>query len=138
MTGGRYAVLITAEDAIMNELDEMLGLPTLELSYPVTTEGFDGECFTYSVYFTDGKADQTRADAISKAIDAYDFALEEDDYIGYLDISANEDKISIYHDFGGIESQNCNPVLHGVLLALNGIEGIKNIVINEGCSDFDF
>jgi hypothetical protein len=121
----------------MNELDEMLGLSTLTLSYPVHTEGFDGECFTYSIYFTDGNADETRADAVSKAFDAYDFGLE-DDYIGYLDISAAEGKISVYHDFGGLEPESCMTILHGVLLALNGIDGIKKVVINEGGSDFDF
>ena len=122
----------------MDELDAMLGLTTLPLSYPAHAEGLDGECFYYSVYFTDGTADEAKADAVCKAVEAYDFNTADDGYAGYLDISATDGKVFIYLDLGNVEPQDTNNVIHGILLALNNVDGIKNVVVNEGCSDFDF
>ncbi len=118
--------------------DEALGLTKLPLQYPAHARGIDGENFIYSVYFTDGTADEEKAESVRQAINAYDFQLVGDDYIGYLDISANDSNVSIFLDLGNTEPQNENRIIHGILLALNSVPGIKEVILNEDCCDFDF
>lgn len=118
--------------------DEALGLTKLPLQYPAHARGIDGENFIYSVYFTDGTADEEKAESVRQAINAYDFQLVGDDYIGYLDISANDSNVSIFLDLGNTEPQNENRIIHGILLALNSVSGIKEVILNEDCCDFDF
>lgn len=118
--------------------DEALGLTKLSLQYPAHARGIDGENFIYSVYFTDGTADEEKAESVRQAINAYDFQLVGDDYIGYLDISANDSNVSIFLDLGNTEPQNENRIIHGILLALNSVPGIKEVILNEDCCDFDF
>ena len=38
-------------DEKMNEYYSLLEIGKLNLKYPVTVNGLDGECFTYSIYF---------------------------------------------------------------------------------------
>lgn len=117
------------------EWDEILGLTGLALNYTAHAEGMEGECFLYSVYFTDGTANEEQADAVRNAIQAFDFKLTDDDYIGYLDISATDNKIQIYLDLGNVAPQNENKIIHGILLALNSVQGIEKVIVNE---DMDF
>lgn len=110
--------------------DEFLGLTQLDLNYTAHAEGIEGECFDYTVYFTDGTADKQKADAVSNAIRDFDFKLTDNDYTGYLDVSSENDKVLIYLDLGNVEPKNENKVIHGILLALNSVQGIKKVIIN--------
>jgi hypothetical protein len=116
-----------------SDWDQALGLKELSLNYSVHAEGFEGECFNYSVYFNDDAADEEKAKAVRNAINAYDFELEGDDYIGYLNVTADENRVSVYLDLGNTELQNENNIIHGILLALNSVSGIKKVIFNEGC-----
>lgn len=116
-----------------SDWDQVLGLTKLSLDYMVHAEGIEGECFTYSVYYNDDTADEEKAEAVKSAIQLYDFKLKGNDYIGYLDISIDKNKVSIYLDLGNVEPQNENNIIHGILLAINTIHGIKKVIINEGC-----
>ncbi|MCM1316213.1 MAG: hypothetical protein NC040_08220 [Muribaculaceae bacterium] len=111
--------------------DEFLGLTQLDLNYTVHAEGIEGECFDYTVYFTDGTADKEKADAVSNAIRDFDFKLTDNDYAGYLNVSSENDKILIYLDLGNVEPKNENKIIHGILLALDSVQGIKKVIINE-------
>lgn len=116
-----------------SDWDQALGLNELSLNYSAHAEGFEGECFNYSVYFNDDATDEEKAKAVRNAINAYDFKLEGDDYIGYLNVTADKNRVSVYLDLGNTEPQNENKIIHGILLALNSISYIKKVIINEGC-----
>lgn len=116
-----------------NYWDDALGLTKLDLIYTAHVDGFDGECFDYSVYFTDDTADEEKADAVRNAIQSFDFNVTGDDYIGYISISSDNNKVSIYLDLGNVQPQNENKIIQGILLALNSVQGIKKVIINEGC-----
>lgn len=116
-----------------NYWDDALGLTNLDLSYTAHVDGFDGECFDYSVYFTDDTADEEKADAVRNAIQSFDFNVTGDDYIGYISVSSDNNKVSIYLDLGNVQPQNENKIIQGILLALNSVQGIKKVIINEGC-----
>ena len=110
--------------------DSALGLNKLSLNYEVHAEGIEGECFTYSVYF-EGEAGEAEAEKINDAINNYDFKLVDDDYIGYTDVTADDGKITIYLDLGNTVPQNEDKIIHGILLAINDIQGIKKVIVNE-------
>jgi len=111
--------------------NECLGLTELSLNYTAYAEGLDGECFTYNVYFTDNIVDDEKVNAVRNAIRTFDFALTDDDYIGYLSISAEDNSVLIYLDLGNVAPQNEDKVIHGILLALNSLQNIEKVVINE-------
>lgn len=113
-----------------SDLDEALGLTKLDLSYIAHAEGIEGECFNYSVYFTDDTADELKANAVRNALSSFDFELIDDDYNGYMDVSVENNKVLIYLDLGNVEPQNENKIIYGVLLALNNVQGIKMVIIN--------
>ena len=116
-----------------NYWDDALGLTKLDLSYTAHVDGFDGECFDYNIYFADDTADETKADAVRNAVQSFDFNVTGDDYIGYLSISSDNNKVSIYLDLGNVQPQNENKIIQGILLALNSVPEIKKVIINEGC-----
>ncbi|MBR1822787.1 MAG: hypothetical protein IJ779_00990 [Ruminococcus sp.] len=115
-----------------NFLDEMLKIPQDELYYTAHAEGMEGECFYYSVYFTDGVADENRVKTVSDAVNSYDFGLIDDDYAGYISVSADEGKVSVYLDLGNVQPQNEMRSIHGILYALNQVGDIEKVIINEG------
>ena len=115
------------------EWDKALGIDRLTLNFPAHAEGMEGECFLYSVYFAGGTAGQKEADAVLEAIRQYDFQLVGDDYIGYTSVTPKDGKISIYLDLGNTEPQNGDKIIHGILLALNNIQGIEKVIVNEDC-----
>ena len=65
------------------------------------------------------------------ALESYDLGLADDDHAGYLSISADSDKVLIYLDIGNVREQNENKIIHGILLALNNVRGIRSVIINE-------
>ncbi len=117
------------------DFEEMLGIDQLDLSYEVRVEGFDGENFTYSVYFAEGSPEEKKAEvdnAIQSIIEQY-----EDDYMGYIDVSVEDGKVSVFHDLGNVEMEDDNLPIQEMLKAFDTVAGVKEVIINEG-SGFDF
>ncbi len=58
-------------------------------------------------------------------------------YLGYIDVSKEDEKVNIYLDTGNVEPEDIDTAITGILKALNNVSGIKNVIVNEDC-DFDF
>lgn len=108
----------------------------LNLYYDTRMDGFDGECFDYSVYL-DGDITEEKYQEICKAVHDFVAPYEEKDiYMGYLSISKEDDKIFIYLDLGNVKPDYEQVSIDGILLALNKVSGIKLVVVNEGIDVF--
>lgn len=119
------------------ELDGMMGFDKMDLYYEVHMAGIDGECFNYSVYFEDGCSD-AKLEETKKAVDEFVIPNEDEDiYMGYIDVSQNDDNVNIYLDLGNVEPEDEDIAIKGILRALNKVSGIKSVIINEDC-DLDF
>jgi len=81
--------------------DDMFKFNELNTYFDVHVAGLDGECFEYSIYF-EGTADETRVEEISAAIDQWQSQYDEEDYLGYIDISLKEYHVFVYLDLGSI------------------------------------
>jgi hypothetical protein len=57
--------------------------------------------------------------------------------LGYIDVSKNDDKLNIYLDLGNTDYKYQDTAIKGILKALNNIQGIKSVIVNEDCG-FDF
>lgn len=133
------------EEEFMDYEDEMdfdwtkaMGLDKLGLYYNIKADGIEGECFDYSVYL-DGDVTEEKYKEICNAVHDFQEPYEEKDiYMGYLDISKEDDKIFIYLDLGNVTPQYEQASIEGILKALNNVSGIKSVIINEGLDDFDF
>jgi len=111
------------------ELDSMIGLDRLELSYEAHVVGFDGECFLYGVYFEDALTEE-KAEEVSCAVSEFFNAVG--DIGAYIDVTRREEKVIVYLDLGGVfEPADQDMAIKGVLKALDKVEGIKNVLINE-------
>jgi len=108
------------------ELREMLGLDDLSLDYMVKIEDFDGECFTFSVRATDDKVHDLY-ERIKEKMTQYQQAAE--DYVGYIDVNEEQDKVSVYYDTGNVGDGLS--AVHGLLYAMNEVTGVQSVVINE-------
>jgi len=118
------------------ELDFMMGFEELGLYFEVHLMGLDGECFMYSVYF-DEELTEEKFEEMKEAIRNFVKSYDEEIYLGYIDVSREDGKGSIYLDLGNVEAPNENIALKGILKALNNVSGIKKVMINEEF-DFDF
>lgn len=121
----------------MDDFDSMMGFDKLDLYFEAHVAGFDGECFDYSIYFEEGSSDDKLKEintAINEFIAPYD---EKEIYMGYIDVSKNDEKVSIYLDTGNVEPEDIDAAVTGILKALNKVTGIKKVIVNEDC-DFDF
>ena len=126
-----YLKLIVKERVRMMDFNEIFGIDELDLYYKAEVVGFDGENFTYNVYY-DTNVEDTILDDVQNAVESMIKSLEEEDeYCGYIDITKEEDRISIFHDLGGMESEEDNAMISKLLIALNNVKGIKNVMINE-------
>ena len=117
------------------ELDGSIGLDSLDLNYTAHVADLDGECFTFSVHFQRG-AGQEELEAVRSLLENYDFGAGEDDYAGYIDTELEDDRVTIFLDLGNVEPEDCDPVIQGILLALNGLKDLKvkqieMVLINE-------
>lgn len=124
------------EDEMDLDWIKLMGLDKLGLYYSIKVDGIEGECFDYSVYL-DGEVTEEKCHEIGKAV--HDFRepyKEKDIYMGYLNISKEDDKIFIYLDLGNVKPQYEQVSINGILQALNNVSGIKSVVINEGLYDF--
>ena len=112
------------------EFDDMIVINQLELEYEAHVVGFDGENFTYGIYFDD-EISELHCENVKKAVYSLGDSDDEEseDYIGYIDISKKEDKIFVFQDLGG--SFDCEEKVHKLLNALNSVEGISKVLINE-------
>lgn len=120
----------------MDDFDSMMGFDKLGLYFEAHVAGFDGECFDYSIYFEEGCTDE-KLKEINAAIDEFTAPYDEEEiFIGYIDVSKNDEKVSIYLDTGNID-EDIDTVVTGILKALNNVTGIKSVIVNEDC-DFDF
>jgi hypothetical protein len=119
------------------ELDSMMGFDTLGLYYEAHMVGIDGENFSYSVYFEENPTDEKLTEvnnAITEFLSPYN---DKDIYIGYIDVSKNNDKLSVYLDLGNSDPEYEDTAIKGILKTLNNVQGIKSVIVNEDC-DFDF
>ena len=113
------------------DFNEIFGIDGLGLYYKADVVGFDGENFIYNVYY-DADVEDTILEDVQNAVESMIESFEEEDeYCGYIDITKEEDRISIFHDLGGVESEDDNAMIHNILIALNNVKGIKNVMINE-------
>ncbi|MCH5204861.1 MAG: hypothetical protein J1F03_08925 [Oscillospiraceae bacterium] len=119
------------------EFDNMMHFDKLGLYYEAHLAGIDGECFFYNVYFedepTDKKLEETQA-AVGEFLKPY---VDKDIYMGYIDITKDDGKISIYLDLGNVGSEYEQTSIDGILKALNNVSGIVSVILNED-SGFDF
>ena len=134
ITDGNYPDAEVSEEDQSYDFDEVLGITDLDLCYTAHAEGFEGECFHYNIYFNNGVADKNRKKTVSDAINGYDYGLIGDDYAGYMSVSADSEKVSVYLDLGNVQPQNSDKAIHGILLALNQVSDIDRVIINEGMS----
>ena len=111
--------------------DQILGIDKLSLNFPAHVDGFEGECFDYSVYFTETPGNE-QVELIQNAIHDYDFKLTGDDYIGYVSVECKAGIVTIYLDLGNTVPENENKIIHGILLAMNDVPGIEKVILNEG------
>ena len=115
-----------------SDIDKYFGIPELKLYYTAHADGIIGENLFYNIYFNDGIADDNRLNIVRDAVNNYDYGLIDDDYSGYMSITAEDGKVSVYLDLGNVRPQNEDNVIHGILLALNQIPEIEKVIINEG------
>lgn len=124
------------EDEMDFDWTKSMGLDKLGLYYSIKVDSIEGECFNYSVYL-DGDVTKEKYKEICNAV--HDFRKpygDKDIYMGYLDISKEDDKIEIYLDLGNVAPNYENTSINGILQALNNVSGIKSVIINEGLYDF--
>jgi hypothetical protein len=119
------------------ELDSMMGFDELGLYYEVHMAGIDGENFSYNVYFEGNPTDENLREAINAITEFLAPYNDKDIYLGYIDVSKKEDKLFVYHDLGNTDPEYSEVAIKGILKALNNVQGIKSVIVNEGC-DFDF
>lgn len=117
-------------------LDDMFKFNELNTYFDIHVAGLDGECFEYNIYFEDG-ANESKAEEISAAIDQWQSQYDDEDYLGYIDISLAEDSVFVYLDLGSIE--DCDRSIYGIVDAIRDVQGIREVIVNEsmdGMEDF--
>jgi hypothetical protein len=119
------------------ELDSMMGFDKLGLYYEVHMAGIDGENFSYNVYFEGNPTDENLTEAINAITEFLTPYNDKDIYLGYIDVLKEEDKLFVYLDLGNTDPEYSEVAIKGILQALNNVQGIKSVIVNEGC-DFDF
>lgn len=121
------------------KFDHMMDFAKLGLYYEAHLAGFDGECFFYNVYFENAPTDEKLEETI-KAVNEFLKPYEARDiYMGFLNISKEDNRIHIYLDLGNVDPEYNQPSIDGILTALNNVSGIKSVIINEEDEDdFDY
>lgn len=108
------------------ELREMLKLNDLKLNYKVQIADFDGENFTFSIKALDGN----EKDLFQRIEEKMKMYQESDaNYVGYMEVYDKKDKVCIYYDTDNMEDSLS--ALHGLLYAINEVENVESVVINE-------
>lgn len=118
-------------------LDEMVGIAQLNLNFKVHMAGIDGESFIYNVYYSEEITEKKFAET-KKVVDEFASTYEDQDsYLGYINVSKEDDKVVIYFDLGLEDMDSSNRAICGLAESLNKVAGIKSVIINED-SSFDF
>ncbi|MCM1273108.1 MAG: hypothetical protein NC225_04195 [Clostridium sp.] len=115
----------------MDDFDEMMGFDKLDLYFEVQVAGFDGECFLYSIYFEDDCPDDKLKEINTVIDEFFEPYNDEENYLGYIDITKKNEKVEIYLDTGNVEPEDIDTAVTGILKALNAVGGIKSVVVNE-------
>ena len=105
----------------------------LNTYFDIHVAGMEGECFEYSIYF-EGGADEARAEEISAAIGKWQSQYDDEDYLGYIDITLEEDHVFVYLDLGSIE--DCDRSIYGIVETFKDVQGIREVIVNESTEDF--
>ena len=93
--------------------------------------GIDGECFNYSVYLNDEVTDEKFKEIKDLVTRFIEEKNAKDIYLGYVDVTKENDRICIYLDIGGVDPQFEDASVQGILATLNKVSGIKKVIINE-------
>lgn len=120
--------------------DKSMGLDKLGLYYHAHINVCMDENFIYSVYFeaepTEEKLDECRK-AVGDFLEPFN---EKEMYVGYIDVTMEDDKITVFLDLGNTDlpsAKEQNDAIKGILIALNNVGGIKSVILNEWySSDF--
>ena len=56
--------------------------------------------------------------------------LTDDEYAGEIDITSDGRNVTVYLDMGNADVRDEDSVIHGILLALNSVQGIEKVIIN--------
>ena len=121
------------------DFDEIFGFSALGLRFPVSVAGFDGEDFRYSVYFDEDP--EGKKDAVETAAAQFESECEARNmYPGWFGVSCQDGKVMIVHDLGNVDPEDIVPAIRGLLAAIDAVDGIREVVINEGVGFdlFDF
>lgn len=116
-------------------MEEMLGIDGLDLSCKVRVDGFDGESFVYSIYFDRDVTEEDIAEAEAR-LEPLLSRNSEEEYHGYIsEVYKNADNmLLVMLDLGNAEDDS---FIAEILIALDGMEGISEVVINEGMDEYD-
>ena len=118
------------QEADEPDWDTALGIRGLPLNYPAHAVCIDGENFTFDICFAGGKVSKQQADAVRSVLHEYDFGLTDDEYAGEIDITSDGRNVTVYLDMGNADVRDEDSVIHGILLALNSVQGIEKVIIN--------
>lgn len=122
---------------------QAFGFDKLELKYTVSCEGMDGECFHYLVEF-DAPVTDEKEHELLEALRKYDMSDEEKGIfageVWHTKFGCTQDtQIDIELDLGNCNGSAAfqNEVIRSILLALNEVAGVRKVIVNEGCDDFE-
>ena len=121
-------------DSRKAEMD-VFGFSFMELSFEAALDGFDGENFHYNIHFDQDVTKEDIAE-IEKRLNAECSKYSEEDNIGYVSQAeiADERLVTVMLDLGNADTE---VMITGIVQALNGMDGIEKVVINEGMDEFD-
>ena len=89
------------------------------------------------MYFGD-EPDENKLEETRKALSEFLESFDEDTFPGYVDVTSEGDKLSVYLDIGNTTPDTENNSIQGILKALNNVSSIKQVIVNEDCEGFDF
>lgn len=115
--------------------DDMFKFNELNTYFDIHVAGLDGECFEYNIYF-EGVADESKVEEISAAINQWQSQYDEDDYLGYIDITQADDSVFVYLDLGSIE--DCDRSIYGIVEAIKDVQGIREVIVNESMEGMEY
>lgn len=123
----------------------VFGFDKLDLRYEASCEGMDGECFHYLVDFDAPVTEKTQNDVMA-AIEQQMEPLndeEKDLFPGEVWLSEfgceNDNQLDIELDLGNCHGDKFyqDQVIQSILLALNDVSGVRSVIVNQGCDDFE-
>ena len=114
-------------------IEEQLGLDKLKLSYDLSINGYDGEMFIYNVYF-EHTVTEDDIYAVMKSMNGVSDSNDEKNFYGNILVFPQEERAAIMLD---LENADDDRFITEIPVALNGINGIERVVINEKTDEPD-